>query len=440
MTAWGWNWRCDRTGFLVKPLYEHLKGVEDPRSPRAKKHELAAVLTCLVAGYVTGHTTLRRSLGWCRRHEKWLKKNGLPLQHGVASLSTVSRLLTGIDEELFLVVFIEWIGEIVRTKGMHLAVDGKAIRAAAEKSRGKRAPMMLHVLEAATGLVLAQLPIPDKESEITNIPELLSYLDIHGSTVTADALNTQTSVMEQIIRQGGHFAMMVKRNQPVSYGEIISQFDEIKAERERMKSDPAYQTMYPEYIKKYDEVAYSEKNRERYEYREYRIINDASFISKTKKEWPFVKSAGYAEQVRILIVRDEEGNDITPSKEKFILEGSRRQPKPGKGDYENDDIQVVGIVSDKQMTAAEMGRCKREHWNVENRLHHILDDTFREDRSPAKGSKNNLALIRKFAINILRLVQLQTGNRSPFTELMDQLSDDLELLGRYLFRSIESLY
>ena len=111
-----------------------MKSVEDPRSPRKKKHELAVVLTCLVAGYVTGHTSLRRCMGWCRRHEKWLKKMGLPLPEGIASVSTVSRLLSTIDEALFLFSFIEWIGGIVRTKGVHLAVDGKAIRAAAEKA------------------------------------------------------------------------------------------------------------------------------------------------------------------------------------------------------------------------------------------------------------------------------------------------------------------
>ena len=417
-----------------------MKTVDDPRSPRKKKHELAVVLTCLVAGYVTGHTTLRRCLGWCRRHENWLKKMGLPMPNGTASLSTVSRLLSKVDEELFLFSFIEWIGEIVSTKGVHLAVDGKAIRAAAEKCKGKRAPMMLHVLEAATGLVIAQLPIPDKESEITNIPELLSYLDIRGSTITADALNTQTSVMEQILRQGGHFVMMVKRNQPNSYQEIVDQFEAIKADRERMKRDPLYQTMYPEYIEKYSEVAYSEKNRDRYEYREYRIINDASFVSKTEKQWPFLRSVGYVEQTRILVVRDEEGEDITPSKEEFILKGSPRQPAPGKGDREKDDIQVVGIISDKEMSAAEMGRCKRDHWSVENRLHHVLDDTFREDRSPARGSRNNLALIRKFSLNVLRLVQIQTGIQDPISEMMDMLNDDKDMLGRYVFSPIESLY
>ena len=75
-----------------------------------------------------------------------------------------------------------------------------------------------------------------------------------------------------------------------------------------------------------------------------------------------------------------------------------------------------------------------------NRLHHVLDDTFREDRSPAKGSKNNLALIRKFAYNILRLAMLHLSTERPMTEMMDLFSDDGKLLERYLFKGIESFY
>lgn len=417
-----------------------MKAVDDPRSPRAKKHDLAEVLTCIVAGYVTGHITLRRCLGWCRRHVKWLRKRGLSLKNGIASLSTVSRLLAGIDEELFLFVFIQWIGEIVQTKGVHLAVDGKAVKGAAAKVKGERAPMLLNVVEAATGLVLAHLPIPDKESEITSIPELLKYLNIQGSIITTDALGTQTSVMEQVIRQGGHFVMMVKKNQPNSYEEIIRLFETIEKDRKRMATEPAYQSQYPELNQKYDEISCFEKNRDRYEYREYRIINDPACVSRAKKEWPFLKSVGYVEQTRIRLVRDREGNDITPDRETFRREGSSRQPSPRKGDEEKDDIQVVGIVSDMEMSAEDMGKCKRDHWSVENRLHHVLDNTFREDRSPAKKSKNNLALIRKFAYNLLRLAQIQKNLSLPMTEIMDLLCDDKVLLGKYIFHEIESFY
>lgn len=437
VSAWSWN----KETFYTKPLIQYMESVPDPRCCRVKKHVLAEILTCLVAGYVTGHTTLRRCLIWCRRHEKWLKK-GLRLKNGIASVSTVSRLLCRIDEELFLFAFMEWIGEILDTKGIHLAIDGKAIRAAMHKTQGNGAkiPMLLHVLDTATGLVVAQLPIKEKANEITGIPELLKLLDIRGSIITIDAIGTQTSIMEQIIGQGGHFELMVKRNQPISYEEIVTQMSELQTESKRKKADPSYSLKYPDAMKQYEEYEISEKNRDRYEYRSYQVCNDPEFVTRTKKEWSFVKSVGCVRQTRILLVRDSEGNDITPDPETFRKEGTIRQPRPTSGDSSRDDIQVTGIISDMELTAKEMAEIKRSHWAVENRLHHVLDDTFREDRSPAKGSKNNLALIRKFAYNLIRLAMIRLSLTCPVTEVMDLFSDDPALLGRYLFNGIASFY
>ena len=417
-----------------------MRMVPDPRCKWKKKHDMAEVLTCLVAGYVTGHTTLRRCLAWCARHQKWLKKMGLGLQNGIASIATVSRMLSGMDEELFLFAFMEWIGEILDTKGLHLAIDGKAVRAAASKVRGMKAPMLLNAVDTATGLVLAQLPIQDKECEITKIPELLKLLDIRGSVITTDAIGTQTSIMEQILGQGGHFLLMVKKNQPLSYEEIVRQFGELEKDRERVRRESAYRSQYPELMEKYDEAASFEKNRDRYEYRKYQACSHPDIVSRTRKEWPFLKSVGCARQTRILMIRDADGADITPDEEAFREKGTFRQPKLEAGDHEWADVQTVGLISDMEMAAEEMGRCRREHWTVENRLHHVLDDTFREDRSPAKGSKNNLALIRKFAYNILRLAMLHLFTERPMTEMMDLFSDDGELLERYLFKGIESFY
>ena len=39
------------------------------------------------------------------------------------------------------------------------------------------------------------------------------------------------------------------------------------------------------------------------------------------------------------------------------------------------------LISDLILTAEELGSIKRMHWSIENRLHHVLDDTFREDLS-----------------------------------------------------------
>lgn len=416
-----------------------MKAVPDPRCGRKTKHDHAEVLVCLVAGFLAGRTTIRRSLGWCKKHLKELREY-LPLKNGIASPSTACRLLSGMDEELFALEFMEWAGEIVSTKGIHLAVDGKALRASMEKVKDFRAPMVLNAIDAVTGLVVSQMPIKNKDCEIKAIPELLKLLDIKGSTVTTDAIGTQTQIMEQILSQEGHFVLVVKKNQPQSYGEIVKYLGEMSEDHNRRKEDENYRPRYPEMQEKYEEVSQKERNRDREEYRWYSVCTECSLLTKTQKEWPFVKTAGLARQIRIPVERDEKGNDTTPDIKTFLEKGSRRRPKPVQDEDAGRDIQETGMISDMELTAEEMGRIKREHWAVENRLHHVLDDTFREDRSPAKRSKNNLALIRKFAYNILRTAMLHGDCAELMTEAMDDFSDDLFLRKKYVFSGIDSLY
>ena len=416
-----------------------MKAVPDPRCGRTSKHDHAEVLVCLVTGFLAGRLTIRRSLKWCRKHLEWLRQY-LPLKNGVASPSTACRILAGIDEELFALQFTAWIGEIIETRGIHLIIDGKALRAAMEKVKNFRAPMVMNAIDAATGLVLAQLPLQNKECEITVIPELLKVLDIRESTVTIDAIGTQTEIMGQIIRQGGHFVLTVKRNQPQSYEEIEKYFRELMEDYGRMKEDSRFQPRHPEMIKVYEEICLKEKNRDRYEIRRYRVCRYPALLTKTQEEWPFIRTVGEAEQIRIPIERDENGNDITPDEETFRKQGSRRKPKPKKGDGEDSDIQITGMISDRELTAEEMGGYKRAHWAVENKLHHVLDDTFREDRSPAKKSKNNLALLRKFCYNLLRIAMIREKRSDLMTEMMDEFCDDHALIEKYVFRGVKSFY
>ena len=222
-----------------------MRVVPDPRCGRETKHDHAEVLVCLVAGFLAGRTTIRRSLKWCGRNLEELRKH-IPLKNGIASPSTASRILSGIDEELFALEFMEWAGEIVGTKGTHLAIDGKALRAAIEKVKGSRSPMVMNAMDVATGLVVAQVPLRDKDCEITAIPELLKLLDISGTTVTTDAVGTQTEVMEQVLRQEGHFVLMVKGNQPQSYEEITKYLGEMSEDHKKMQKDKDYKPRHPE--------------------------------------------------------------------------------------------------------------------------------------------------------------------------------------------------
>ena len=198
--------------------------------------------------------------------------------------------------------------------------------------------------------------------------------------------------------------------------------------------------MVRECFEKYEEVSRAEQNRDRYEYRIYQICREVSWLTKSREEWETVKSIGRIKQVRIPVEKDSKGNDITPSLEDFLKKGSMGAPVPSAAEGAGKDIQCTAMISDLTLTAEEMGSIKRMHWSIENRLHHVLDDTFREDRSPAKKSRNNLALIRKYEYNILRLSMLETGMPNVMSEMMDCFCDNAVLRERYVFQGITGLY
>ncbi len=46
-----------------------------------------------------------------------------------------------------------------------------------------------------------------------------------------------------------------------------------------------------------------------------------------------------------------------------------------------DDTNIVGLIFDMRISAWEIAKFRRDHKSVENHLHHVLDDTFRENRA-----------------------------------------------------------
>ena len=340
-----WCWKCAERTFVTEKLIHYFRQIPDYRCDREKKHDLAEMLVCVTLGVLCGRTTIRRSLKWCRNHLEELRKH-MKLNYGIASPSTITRMLSGIDEELALYAFMEWIGEIVDSKNTHLAIDGKALRGAAEKTKSGTAPMLLNVVETVRGVILAQLPVDSKTNEITVIPELLKLLDIRGSVITIDAIGTQTAIMEQIHEQEGHFVFTVKKNQPDAYEEIHTFLDKLEEEAEKKGKSETPDPVMQDYLGKYEEINQMEKNRDRNEYRTCQICNNASNLTKKQKEWTHVQSIGRIKQVRIPVEKDIQGNDITPTKEEFLKKGSRRVPVPSAEEGIGKDIQCTALISD----------------------------------------------------------------------------------------------
>ena len=375
----------------------------DPRCARKHKHSHVEILLLIVLGFLAGKTSLRRIVKWAKRNQKKLKKY-LDLKNGIPSLSTFSRITGVIDEELLSLAFTDWIGNILNTKGIHI--------------------------------VIAQIPISEKTNEITAIPKLLELLDITGSTITIDAIGATEAILSMIDEKDGYFVQQIKKNCPATYQEIQNVFEELEKEKE---ADP--EKFGKENKGRYSEYSSCEKNRERVEYREMKCYTNDDAIGKIRKELPFICSVASSCQIRIPKEIDADGNDMTPDKETFLKQGSRKCPKPTEGDELTDQIQRVGLVSNHVLTAEEFARYKRDHWRIENCLHYVLDEDFLEDKSTARKSKNVLSVLRKTAYNIIRLMQIDAPkDRKLVIDVIDEITDDFSIVLKWIFDPIPSFY
>ena len=421
---------------MVKPLIEFLNEVPDPRCERNKKHDYAEILMLVIIGFMAGKQSLRRICRFCRKNIKTLKKH-LKLKGDIPSISTFSRVLSSTDTTLLTCAFMSWIGSILDTKGLHIIIDGKALRAATERLKDKKSPYILNAIDQATKLVIAQLDIPEKANEMTAIPKLIEMLDITGSTITIDAIGATSRILNLINEKSGFFVQQIKKNNPATYQEIEDLFEGLDQDE---KQDP--ELFMKEYKDHYSCTTSNEVNRERYEYRTMKAYQWDEMIQKIREDIPCIKCVGQSIQVRIPKEMDENGVDITPSKTDFLKNGSRRCPKPKEGDQLTDHVQRVGIVSNKKYSAEELAHYKRSHWAIENSLHHVLDEDFLEDKCPAKKSRVTLSILRKFAYNIIRLILMNhpADENILIIEMMDDIGSDIELAEEYLFESIPSFY
>jgi predicted transposase YbfD/YdcC len=238
-----------------------------------------------------------------------------------------------------------------------VALDGKTLRGSFDKALGQKALHILNACAVKNGLSLGQTLVDCKTNEITAVPELLDMLDLHGSTITMDALNTQKSVVEKIIDSGNDYVLPVKDNHKNFHEEIQQEFDLNPIEKDS--------NLFKETV---------EKGHGRIDQREYRVLGIQNLTTRTT--WKGLQSIGMA------TTTSTRGEKTSCETRYYIMSFSENV---------------------KRFSEAARG-----HWAVENSLHWTLDVTFREDGSRVRKDHApvNFSLVRKLALNILR------GNKS----------------------------
>ena len=368
------------------------EGLEDPRNEKGKIYPLMDVIILALYGVLIGFEDFTNMSYYLKKQEDVLTKK-LELSAGVPSHDVFSDVFRAIDVEAFMECFAAWTKEIAYKKsGRHIAIDGKAVRAAAQKAEGGNIPYVVSAFMCGCGLSIGQKEVGEKTNEIPEIPRLLDLIDITECFVTIDAIGTQKDIMDKIREKGGHFCLQLKGNQKNAFEDVALFFDDMQKNHNRE-------------FREMECFLQEEKNHGRIEKREYRVFTGQEEIKRVlDKKWEHVECLGMAKLTR------KSGSAVSEEIHYHLL--------------------------DTTVSAEKYGRLAREHWEIENSLHWVLDIHFHEDASTAKkdNALANLALLRKIAFNFTKLDPAM-AKKTTKKRMIDFMTD-LDLFKRLVFEII----
>ncbi|MFI3217652.1 MAG: ISAs1 family transposase [Methylococcales bacterium] len=148
-----------------------------------------------------------------------------------------------------------------------IAIDGKTLRGSHDGAQS--AIHLVSAFASETGIVLGQVKTSEKSNEITAIPELLEWLDVHGAIVTIDAMGCQKSINKKIVDKGGDYLIALKGNQE-------SLHDDVKLHFEQPTREAKASMLCAETI---------DKGHGRIEVRRCRLSNDIDWLTQRHPAW-----------------------------------------------------------------------------------------------------------------------------------------------------------
>ena len=346
----------------MKELLKWLERVKDIRQQWKVDHLMSDIIALVYFAMLANASEWTEIYYFGITHEQYLRKY-LQLPCGIPSHDTIQRVFAMVSPEFLQKFHLKWNEVMSSDEGEKikkiLSLDGKT-----QRGNGCGGVKGNHIVSAVDekGFCLSERLVEEKSNEITAIPHILDDLNIRGHIITADAMGTQREIVKKIRNKRADYVLALKGNQGTLHEDVKMYFE-----------DPALLSA----------CAYTktvEKARGVIETREYWQTDDLSWLSQ-KKDWAGLQTVAMTRNTVV-------NNGETKTEQRYFISSL-----------------PVGVE--------EIARAIRGHWMVES-YHWHLDVTFREDANHTidKQAAYNLNIIRKLAINTLRLLDMGIKNVS----------------------------
>lgn len=342
-------------------LIDVLERVPDPRRARGKQLEWRMILGLIASALLCQQRSAAAMAQWVTDHHAGLLAAFRPSRNRLPSESTLRRALRAVnlpalEQQLGITPACRDEPRAAPTSAARrgYAVDGKYVRGAGTHGRPTG---LVSLVQHASAQVLGPTAVPAKQHESRGVAALLAGRDLQGMVISLDAGLTHPARASQILAQGGHSFIVVKRNQARWQQELTWYFD-----TPPLPCDPpwrAWRTLT--------------KGQGRIEQRTRTGTDDLDGYL----DWPGGQQA------------------LRRSCERTILRTGEVTPAVT---YARTSLAV------REARMIELAALWREHWTIENRVHYVRDVTFGEDAHQryTGGAPHALAALRNAILNRLR--------------------------------------
>lgn len=352
----------------LKEFKEKVKALSDGRQKGKVKYKIWDIVV------VSFLATLGNCNDWEEIHDfavtkkDWLK-NFLMLTGGIPSAITYKRVFSIIKpEELedICVLFAQDVLKLFSSERDIMDIDGKTDNGSKRNENDVRDKVkslnVLNVYSNNLGLCVASEKIEDKTNEIPTIPKILDRINVKGNIITWDALNTQKSNVEKVIKLKGDYVVPIKLNQEFFYNDLTLYFND--KQLDIIKANGTGNAYLKQIEKSHSSII-------TYEYFQ---TEDISWYYDLKN-WKGIKSFG-------LVKKTIERN-------------------------KNKTIEMRYYISSLYIDIDTFSKAIRQHWSVENKLHWHLDFTFKQDDNSTmdKNALFNLQILKKLSLAFLNEVK-----------------------------------